>query len=62
MTEDIEVASDLVQNLAGSFSESELTSTCSFTRMEEKLSNIIDTVEQSNTLKTHFAANIAENI
>ena len=30
--------------------------------MREKLKDIIDTVEQSNTLKTHFAANISENI
>ena len=30
--------------------------------MVEKLNDIIDTVEQSNTLKTHFAANISENI
>ena len=30
--------------------------------MNTKLAEIIDTVEQSNTLKTHFAANISENI
>ena len=30
--------------------------------MAEKLREITDTVDQSNTLKTHFAANISENI
>lgn len=40
----------------------QLTSTCWFPRMTDKLNDIIDTVEQSNTLKTHFAANISENI
>ena len=30
--------------------------------MSAKLAEVIDTVEQSNTLKMHFAANISENI
>ena len=51
-----------MQDMATSFGVDELQSTCSFARITEKLKDITDTVQQSNTLKTHFAANISENI
>ena len=62
MTEDLDAAAKVVKSLSGALSIDQLTSTASFKRMSAKLAEIIDTVEQSNTLKTHFAANISENI
>ena len=62
MTEEIETAADVVQDLAINLGLDELISTASFNRMGTKLQEITETVEQSNTLKTHFAANISENI
>ena len=62
MTEEIETAADVVQDLAAHLGLEELVSTGSFSRMGTKLQEISETVEQSNTLKTHFAANISENI
>ena len=37
-------------------------STCTFPRVNERLNEIVQIVEQSNQLKMHFAANISENI
>jgi len=37
-------------------------STCTFPRVNERVSEIIQIVEQSNQLKMHFGANISENI
>ena len=62
MTEDMEAASDIIQHLSGALGVDELSSNCKFEKMTAKLQGITDTVEQSNTLKTHFAANISENI
>ena len=62
LTEDLQTAADVVQDMAGNLGVEELQSTCSFARTTEKLKDITDTVQQSNTLKTHFAANISENI
>ena len=62
MTEDIETAADVVQDLAANLAIEELQSTAQFARVSEKLTEVIETVEQSNTLKTHFAATISENI
>ena len=62
MAEDIETAADVVQDLAANLAIEELQSTAQFARVSEKLTEVIETVEQSNTLKTHFAANISENI
>ena len=62
MTEDIETAADVVQDLAANLAIEELQSTAQFARVSEKLTEVIETVEQRNTLKTHFAANISENI
>ena len=62
MTEDIETAADVVQDLAANLAIEELQSTAQFARVSEKLTEVIETVEQSNSLKTHFAANISENI
>ena len=52
----------MVQDLAVNFAVEELQSSAQFGRVTEKLTEVIETVEQSNTLKTHFAANISENI
>ena len=61
-TEDLEIAQDIVQDMCTSLGVQELNSTCRFDRVSNKLNDIIDTVAQSNTVKTHFAANISENI
>jgi len=59
----METAADIVQDLvAGYLKRSALASQCTFSRVEEKLGDILAVIEQSNTLKTHFAANISENI
>jgi hypothetical protein len=62
-TDDLETAADIVQDLvSGYLKKSTLTSTCSFPRINMKLFEIFQVVEQSNQLKMHFAANISENI
>lgn len=48
--------------MAGYLRKSTLTSTCSFPRINEKLQDIFQVIEQSNQLKMHFGANISENI
>ena len=58
----MEAAADIIQNLSGALGVEELSSNCKFDKMTARLQEITDTVEQSNTLKTHFAANISENI
>lgn len=45
MTEDIETAADVVQDLAANLGLEELNSTGSFNRMGEKLREITETVE-----------------
>ena len=62
LTEELQTASDVVQDMSGVLGVEEMQSLCSFSRLNEKLKEIVDTVQQSNTLKTHFAANISENI
>ena len=62
MTEDMGTAADIVQDLSTKHNIEELTSNCSFSRVRKSLEEIKETVEQSNLLKTHFAANISENI
>ena len=62
MTEEIETAANVVQDMAVNLGLEELVSTAAFGRTNHKLLDILQTVEQSNTLKTHFAANISENI
>lgn len=62
-TDDIETASDVIQDLTvGHLNKETLLSTCTFPRVNERLSEIISIVEQSNQLKMHFAANISEQI
>lgn len=62
MTEDIVAAALVVKSLASTLGLDNLTSTASFSRIRSQITDIADTVEQSNTLKTHFVANISENI
>ena len=62
MTEDIVAAAMVVRSLTGALGVDSLTSTASFQRIKTQISEIANTVDQSNTLKTHFVANISENI
>ena len=62
MTADIENASDLIQDLCAHFNLTQLDSECSFPRLSVHITEICEMIETNNTLKTHFAANISENI
>lgn len=63
MTEEIETAADVVQDLVfGFLQKTELKSICCFSRVTDCLDDILETIEQSNLQKTMFAANISENI
>lgn len=58
-----EMASEIVQSVfVANSNVDNLESTCSIPKMSDKLNEIIEIVNQSNVLKTHFAANISENI
>ena len=61
-TPDIEAASEIIQDLSNFFKIWELQSHASFPSLVTELTKINDTIEQSNTLKIHFAANMSENI
>ena len=59
----IETASDMIQSLlAEHLKITQALAGIMFPTDFEKLNGILDTIKQSNTLKTHFAANIAESI
>jgi RNA-binding protein YhbY len=62
VTADIENASDLVQDICAHFNLTQLDSECNFPRLTTNIANICEMIETNNTLKTHFAANISENI
>jgi hypothetical protein len=61
-TPDIETASELVQDIANHFKIWELQTKASFPCLQSELEKINEDIEQSNTLKIHFAANMSENI
>ena len=60
----MELASDLIQDLVGDFlSIREFRSTASFPLEMIRLNEeILFKIQESNQLKTHFAANISESI
>jgi len=62
--EDIETASDLIQDLLGDFLKvREFESEAKFPHLMEKLNNeLLVQIQESNQLKGHFAANISESI
>lgn len=61
-TPDIETASEIVQDLGSYFKIWELATKASFPSLTSELEKINEDIEQSNTLKVHFAANMSENI
>lgn len=61
-TPDIETASELVQDMASHFKIWEMATKASFPCLQQELEKINEDIEQSNTLKIHFAANMSENI
>lgn len=61
-TPDMEIASEIIQDLANYFKIWELQSKASFPGLTSELLKINETIEQANTLKIHFAANMSENI
>jgi len=62
ITADIETASDLVQDICTYLGLAQLDSECSFPKLTADIANICEMIENSNTLKTHFAANISDSI
>ena len=60
----MEIASDIIQDFLGNFLKvSEFTSKCSFPHDMRTLNEeILQKIQESNQLKTHFAANISESI
>eukprot|EP00347_Sterkiella_histriomuscorum_P000293 403376439 len=59
----METCGDLVQDLClNHLKISELESTCQFPIEMQKLQEILSRIEESNQLKTHFSANISDNI
>lgn len=61
-TPDMEAASEVVQDLANFFKIWDLESKVSFPSLVTELAKINETIEQSNSLKIMFAANMSENI
>jgi len=59
---DIESSSDLIQDICAYFGLAQLDSECNFPRLTADIANICEMIETSNTLKTHFAANISDSI
>ena len=59
---EIETASEVLQDLCQGLNKTQVDSTCSFPRLNKHLTNIVESIENNNTMKTHFTANISENI
>jgi hypothetical protein len=63
MSDSIEVCGDIVQDFASAYLKiTELDSEASFPFEMKKLQDILARVQESNNLKSHFSANISENI
>ncbi len=59
----LETCGDIVQDLAANYLKvTELESQGTFPLEMQKLAEILQRIEESNQLKTHFSANISDNI
>jgi Bardet-Biedl syndrome 2 protein len=61
MTESIDLAGEVIQDLAGFFGVTELNSSASFTRELAKIKELLEKIEDFNTVRTQLTVNMAEN-
>lgn len=63
MTNEIETAADIIQDLViGYLDINEFQSLAHFPEEFKRLQQIIEDIDEANAMRTHFAANISENI
>ena len=61
MTDNIDLAGELIQDLSGFFGVTELTSTATFTKDLNRIKELLEKIEDFNSVRTQLTVNMAEN-